>query len=67
MPTVIAAEQEVAAAFGVELTDGDFFVQLVVKSDGTNEYKFAKYEKDSVSGNLTWVQYQLNNGEFKKA
>ena len=54
--------EKVKTAFGVDLTVGDF----VVKLDG-KDYKFAKYEKDSVSGNLTWVQYQLNNGEFKKA
>ena len=53
---------EANTAFGVTLQEGDFVVKLANK-----DYKFAKYEKDSVSGNLTWVQYQLNNGEFKKA
>ena len=58
--TLTAAEAN--TAFGVALKEGDVVVKLV-----GNGYKFAKYEKDSVSGNLTWVQYQLNNGEFKKA
>ena len=58
VPTAIAAEQEVEAAFSVTLQDGDFVVKLANK-----DYKFAKYE--SVGGSLTWVQYQLNNGKFE--
>lgn len=60
-PITLTAE-EAKTAFDVTLQEGDFVVKLANK-----DYKFAKYEKDSVSGNLTWVQYQLNNGEFKKA
>ena len=57
VPITFAAE-DVKTAFGVTaLQEGDFVVKLV-----GNDYKFAKYEKNSVSGNLTWVQYQ-----FKKA
>ena len=52
VPPVIAAEQEVAAAFGVTtLQEGD----VVVKLDG-KDYKFAKYNGSA------WEEYQLNNG-----
>ena len=58
VPITFAAE-DVKTAFGVTaLQEGDFVVKLV-----GNDYKFAKYE--SVSGSLTWVQYQLNNGKFE--
>ena len=56
VPITFAAEQEVAAAFGVTtLQEGDFVVQLANK-----DYKFAKYN------GTAWEEYQLNNGKFEK-
>ena len=63
VPTAIAAEQEVEAAFSVTLQDGDIVVKLVVKSDGTNEYKFAKYNGTATTP--AWEEYKLENGKFK--
>ena len=64
VPTVIAAEQEVATAFDVALQDGDVVVKLVVKSDGTNEYKFAKYNGTATTPN--WEEYELKGGKLVK-
>ena len=55
VPTVIAEEQDIKTAFGVELTDGDF----VVKLDG-KDYKFAKYNGTSSS----WEEYELKDGKL---
>lgn len=60
VPTAIAeSEEEVDKAFGLtSLTDGDVVVKLVVKSDGTNDYKFAKYV------GTDWKEYELKDGKL---
>lgn len=63
MPITFAAE-DVATAFEVTLQEGDFVVKLVVKSDGTNEYKFAKYNNTATPP--AWEEYELKDGKFEK-
>ncbi len=65
LPITFAASEGVANAFDLaSLTDGDIVVKLVVKSDGTNEYKFAKYNGTATTPN--WEEYELKGGKLVK-